>query len=324
VVILNFPRNGTSSQIPDQVASVDIDFAVTDDIEIASVILRLNGSEIASYTEFLDYRIVREVFTFDQVTNGDHELEVIAEDLAGNVTTEAVRFSKVAPYETKYRGEMLYIPFEGEYLDKVSQTTPTIIGSPGYAGEGKVGDSYMGAENAYLSFPTDDFSSGQEFSAVFWMKLNAVPDRAGILVASAVDEANPGSPNNRNFGFRFFREDAQGLQRFKLNVGSGSTDSWWDGGNNADVDPTTGEWVHFAISIDQESAAVYIDGNVVSDGSFAGIDWTGVEQFSVMSGDPNFTGWSHFSDESFMDELRFFNVALTQSEIQEIISDESK
>jgi hypothetical protein len=49
-----------------------------------------------------------------------------------------------------------------------------------------------------------------------------------------------------------------------------------------------------------------------------------VEQFSIMSGDPNFTGWSHFSDESFMDELRFFNVALTQSEIQEIISDESK
>lgn len=321
-VTINYPKEGTEIKVFEQVTTIDIDFEVVDDIEVASVTLSLNGSEIASYTEFLDYRIVRQVYSYDQLTDGEHTLEISAVDMEGNSTSESVTFDKVPPYVPQYRGEMLYMPFETDYIDLVSVTYPTVVGSPGFAGEGLVGDSYAGAENAYLTIPTDDFVSSSEFSASMWLKINATPDRAGILVASAPDDANPGSPNNRLFGFRFFRENAGGMQRFKLNIGDGEAETWFDGDVDADVDPTTGAWVHLAFSIEADYATVYIDGNVVKEGSFPGIDWTGVESFSIMSGEPNFTGWNHFSDQSFLDELRMFNVALTQSEIQQIIVDD--
>ena len=42
-----------------------------------------------------------------------------------------------------------------------------------------------------------------------------------------------------------------------------------------------------------------------------------------MSGAPNFTGWGHLSDQSFMDELRLFNKALSQEEVQTILEETS-
>ncbi|HOI50435.1 MAG TPA: LamG domain-containing protein, partial [Prolixibacteraceae bacterium] len=161
-----------------------------------------------------------------------------------------------------------------------------------------------------------------QFSAVFWMKINATPDRAGILVVGPPDEANPNEPNNRTSGFRFFRENAAGKQRFKLNAGDGTADTWFDGQAAADVDPTTGAWVHMAFTISGSECVVYIDGEVVKQGSFPGISWTGCDIMSIMSGAPRFTGWSHLSDLSLMDELRIFNKALTQAEIKTIINAE--
>src|SRR5690606_19901438 len=110
---------------------------------------------------------------------------------------------------------------------------------------------------------------------------------------------------------------------FKLNVGNGTADVWFDGGANADVDPTVDQWNHFAFTISGTECKVYINGTVVSEGAFAGVDWTGCDVLSIMSGAPRFMEWGHLSDESFMDELRIFNKALTQAEIQTIIDDEN-
>ena len=42
-----------------------------------------------------------------------------------------------------------------------------------------------------------------------------------------------------------------------------------------------------------------------------------------MSGAPTFAYWNHLSDLSLMDELRIFNTALTQAEVQAIYNDEN-
>ena len=215
-------------------------------------------------------------------------------------------------------GETLYMPFNGSNEDIISNTEATVVGTPGFAGEGVSGDSYEGAADSYLTFPAAGLT-GDEFSAAFWLKINAVPDRAGILVMGPPDPNLPATPNNRTEGFRFFREDASGKQRFKLNVGDGTADTWFDGGAAADVDPTTDEWVHFAFTISPTEAVVYIDGVVVSQGASTGIGWDGVDILSIMSGAPRFTEWGHLSDPSFMDELHLFNKALTQAEVQAII-----
>jgi hypothetical protein len=221
----------------------------------------------------------------------------------------------------RYNGQTLYMPFDGNYKDVVSSADATVVGSPGFAGEAVIGsDSYEGAADSYLTFPTSGLQ-GDEFSAAFWLKVNAMPDRGGVLVMGPPDPNLPATPNNRTAGFRFFRENASGMQRFKLNVGTGTSDTWFDGGAAADVDPTTDEWVHFAFTISQTEAVVYINGQVVSQGPLAGVSWEGCDILSIMSGAPRFTEWGHLSDESFMDELHLFNRALTQGQVQAIMDD---
>ena len=115
-----------------------------------------------------------------------------------------------------------------------------------------------------------------------------------------------------------FREDAGGNQILKLNIGYDG-DRWFDGGVRSAL--PLDEWAHVAISIGLTQAAVYINGQVVSQGAFPGLDWTGTDLVSIMSGAPRFTEWGHLADLSFMDELRFYNKALTQEEIQSAMAD---
>lgn len=323
-VTVNYPAEGTEIQLPEVVSSINIDFEVTDDIEIGSVKVLYDGSEIASYSDFKDYRrLVVDTLKYTNVVDGAHTISVVATDLENKITTVDVNFEKVPPYVPKYPGEVLYLPFEGDYMNMVNFQNATIVGTPGFSTEHLGGlKSYKGASGSYLTFPTNGLQSN-EFTAIFWMKINAVPDRAGILVMGPEDAANPTAQNVRTSGFRFFRENAGGKQRFKLNAGNGTADSWFDGGAAADVDPTIDQWVHFAFTITPTDAKVYIDGQIVKEGAFTGIDWTGCDVLSIMSGAPRFSGWNHLSDESLMDELRIFSRALPQEEIQSIITEES-
>ncbi len=323
VVTIDFPVAGTKIELPEEVSSVNIQFEVSDDIEVGTIEVMYDDTEIGSFNSFIDYRRTIKSLVYDNVTYGNHTVTVTATDLDGKSTTASVDFEKAPPYIPKYDGEIFYLPFDGEYMDMISFKTANVVGTPGFANESVVGPkSYQGATDSYLTFPTEGLQN-QEFSAIFWMKVNAVPDRAGILVMGPVDEENPDAMNNRTGGFRFFRENAGGKQRFKLNVGTGDGETWIDGGSAADVDPTIDEWVHFAFTISPTKAVVYIDGQVVKEGDFAGIDWTGCDLLSIMSGVPRFEGWDHTSDLSLMDELRIFNKTLTQEEIQNIITEES-
>ncbi len=323
-VTVAFPAEGTQIQLPETVSSIHIRFEATDDIELGKVEVLYDGANIATYTEFIDYRrLVVDDLVYDQVVDGTHTIAIKAIDLDNKTTTVEIHIEKIPPYIPKYPGEVLYMPFEGDFMNMVTFEVPTVIGNPGFANDAMGGlTSYQGAPESYLTFPADGLQSN-ELTALFWMKINAVPDRAGILVMGPEDEANPTAQNNRKSGFRFFRENAGGKQRFKLNAGNGTADTWFDGGEAATVDQSIDEWRHFAFTISGTECVVYIDGEVVKEGAFTGIDWTGCDVLSIMSGAPRFSGWNHLSDESLMDELRMFNYALSQEEIQNIITEES-
>ena len=323
-VTVNFPQEGTTIKVLETVTSITIDFEVTDDIEVAKVDVNLDGKKIGSFSSFKDYRrVLVDDLIYDKLTDGAHVLTVTAIDLDGKTTTVTINFAKEPAYVPLYAGETLYMPFDGDYFDLVGLRPAEKIGDPGFAGDGFVGlNAYAGATDAHLSFSTDGLLN-DEFTAVFWYKVNADPDRAGVLVIGPPDEANPGAPNNRTSGFRFFRENAGGNQRFKLNVGRGDGDSWFDGGAAADI-PADAGWTHMAFSISGTQATVYINGNIVSQGDLAGgVDWTGCDILSIMSGAPRFIGWNHRSDNSYMDELRLFNRTLSQGEIQNIMTTEA-
>lgn len=325
-VAILFPAEGTQIRVAEDITSLEIRFTAEDDIEVQTVEISLDGTQIASFSDFIDYRKVIDEYLYDNLTNGEHVLTVTATDMEGKATTESVTFEKVEPYRPVYDGEIFYMPFDGEFLELVSITSPTVVGDPGFAGVSVEGlNAYAGAEGAYLTLPTDILNLGTELSAVFWLNINDTPDRAGILVVGPPDEANPDAMNNRNEGFRFFRElGADGKQRFKLNVGTGSGEVWVDANTDADVEPNTGEWMHMAFTISATEAKLYIGGQLIKEVAIDGVSWEGTDILSIMSGAPRFTGWGHFSDQSYMDELRIFNKALTQEEIQQIINDESQ
>jgi hypothetical protein len=239
-------------------------------------------------------------------------------EIQGIIATESGNASGYVP---EFEGETFYMPFDGDNKELFSNADATVTGATGFAGESAGGtDAFAGGADSYLTLPATGLTTA-EFSATFWYKVNADPDRAGILVIGPPDTENAGYPDVQNLrtnGFRFFREGSADNQVFKLNVGTGDGESWFDGGASASLDPATADWVHMAFTISGSSATVYFDGEVVSQGDLAGIDWTGCDLISIASGTPRFTEWGHLSDLSYIDELRFFDKALSQEEVQNV------
>lgn len=307
VVNIISPTEGTTIKVFENVTSFDVKIEVTDDIEISNISILLDNSEIMSYSSFMDYRRALEEFTYSNLVDGEHVLKVVATDTEGKSTTKTVNFSKEPPYTPLFDGEVLYMPFDGDYRDLIGFEIADQVGSPGFAGTSYAGsNAYKGATDSYLNFPSEGLQNN-EFSAAFWYKANGSPDRAGILVAG--DDAT-----DRKQGFRLFREGSTTSQRIKLNVGTGAGESWNDGGL---IDVTADEWVHVAFTISQTETKIYFNGIEVNSATLsAPIDWTGVGPLTIGSGGPTFSYWNHKSDNSAFDELRVFNKALSQAEIQ--------
>ena len=311
IVKIISPVEGSTIKVFETVTSFDVKIEVTDDIEISTISVLLDGSEIKNYNNFIDYRRALEGFTYDNLVDGNHKLTVMATDIEGKTTSSEVNFSKEPPYTPLFDGEVLYMPFDGDYRDLISFNIADQIGSPGFAGSGYAGsNAYKGTADSYIELPAGNLLTN-EFSGAFWYKVDSTPDRAGILVVG--DDAT-----DRKQGFRLFREGNATSQRIKLNVGTGTGESWNDGGV---IDVTAGEWVHIAFTISQTETKIYFNGvEQLTANLTAPIDWTGCEKITIGSGGDTFSYWNHKSDYSALDELRFFNKALSQSDIQIMIN----
>lgn len=310
------PANGLEIQVPEPVTSTTIEFKVEDDIELGTISVMLDGVEIASYNQFVDYRIAKEQFVYDNITTGDHILSITATDLVGNVSTSTVNFTKSPPYTPIFAGEQFYMPFDGDFTELVSVMPAGEVGNPDFGGSAYAGsNSYKAGTDNYLTFPVSELTLGNNFSGAFWYKVNATPDRSGILTIGA-------SAENRNQGLRLFREGNGTAQRIKLNVGTGASDSWNDGG---EINVAAGEWVHVVFTISETQTKIYLNGMEVNTGTLgAPIDWTGTSQLVIGAGGPTFSYWDHKSDSSLMDELRLFDKTLSQSEITSMIAQGSQ
>jgi hypothetical protein len=315
VVKINYPLEGAAIKVFEDPASIDIEIEIHDDHVVSEISVSLNGTEIANLSSFSNPRNIIETITYDGLVNGEYVLSVTSTDIDGTSTTAEVNFTKEPPYTPTFDGEILYMPFDGDYRDQVNGSLATQVGTPGFSGSGYASaNAYKGTPSSYITMPTEGLLN-PEFSAVFWIKTNPIPDRAGILTISPMDTSNPTNQNNRSSGCRLFRENVGGNQVLKLNIGS-SGDNWFDGGVTAAL--PLGQWAHVAISIGAAEAAVYINGQLVSGHGFPGLDWTGCDLLSIGSGAPRFVEWGHLSEESPIDELRIFNKALSEGEVQDM------
>jgi len=312
VVTIISPTEGSEITGLELIVPITIKFKVEDDIEVGSVVVNLDGVQIASYDTFLDYRIANEEYTYDSLVSGEHVLTVTGTDLVGNVTTATVNFSKAPPYEALFAGEVFFMPFDGNYTELLSITDATEVGTPEFSSDHFAGiNAFKATEDSYLTFPVENMF-GSNMSGAFWYKVNGAPDRSGILTVGN------DIPENRNQGFRLFREGSATEQRIKLNIGTGDGDHWNDGGV---IDVTAGEWVHVAFTISPTETVIYLNGLPVNTTIPSGsIDWSGCTDITIGAGGETFSYWGHESDDSLMDELRLFNTTLSQDDVQNMIN----
>ena len=214
-------------------------------------------------------------------------------------------------------GQIFYMDFEDDYQDYQSLNEATVIVSPTFA-KGKVGNAYAGAENSYLTFGTAamaaPLSSNMTFS--FWYKVNGDVERAGLLVIAPKTEGAPADQqNNRTAGIIIFRESSAPMQRVKAIIGNGEFDSWLDGDDKANIDPSKDTWKFITLVLTSENTTFYIDAEEVASSDNA-VSWKGCDIMSIGSGSPRFNEWGHKSDNSLIDELRIYNKAMTAAEVK--------
>jgi hypothetical protein len=313
-VVINYPVEGKPFVSPDSLATITFKVLATDDVELKSVVLILDGTEIASFTSFMDYRRLDLKYEYDNMLAGDHVLTVNVLDLTDKAATTTVNFSKItAPPYTPLAGEVLYFPLDGFNLELISGTEINFVGAPGYA-EGQVNDCYQGATDSYMTYSSAGLTTGKEFSVAFWYKINAIPDRAGIIAISQPTDIN--ATDVRFYGFRMFREISGADQNVGVNFGDGTAEVWLNPFVKLAPDA---DWVHIAISIATDTARAYINGVPAPLNpkiATTGMSWTGCDGLTVASGMPNFIYWLHFSDLSLYDEMHFFNRAISAEEVQ--------
>lgn len=210
-------------------------------------------------------------------------------------------------------GEKLYVPFENKYLINQVSGAPAVKVGNTTLGTPKNGEySFQGAENSYINYPLAGMYSEAGISFAFWYKVNATPDRAGIIT---INDNNDDSDDNRKQGLRIFREASGAKQRIKLNIGISSGESWNDGGLLA-VD---GNWVHVVVTISKTQSKIYFNGVLQNTATYSTpFDFSTSNKITVGSGAPSFAYWNHKSDLSLMDDLKIFNKELSQSEIDAI------
>ena len=322
-VTINYPFEGKVIQVKEDVTSINIQLKATDDIELASVVVNMDGTDLTTFTSFLDYRIAIEQYLYTNLTNGNHILKVTATDKSGKSTASSVNFSKTAPYNAKYDGEVFYMPFDGDFMEEISLTLPTVIGNPSFAA-GQKGKAYAGATGAYLSYPTAGIVGSNGFSVVLWYQINNVaPNLAGIFTISP-----PSSGGDRTKGFRLMREGGTTSQNIWSNFGNGTDEFWFNPFYTVSTPITSppanaAGWWQIAVSVSPTHVSFYINGVSVKESDYAGpIDWTSCSQISIASGSPNTDYWGHLSDNSMIDELRIFNKAISATEVQTIYNDQ--
>jgi hypothetical protein len=307
---ITFPVAGKPVVSPDAITTITIKFLATDDVELKSVTINLDGTDLTTMTSFKDYMRADVKYVYNNLNEGLHTLTVTVTDKTDKTVSGSVNFNKItAPVYEPMNGEVLYFPLDGYVLDLISGNAAAVVGTPGFA-TGKVNDAYAGAADSYLTYPTTGVL-GTEFSVAFWYKINADPQRGGILAISPEGDS-------RTVGLRMFRENSGTLQNIGLNFGIGTVEVWM---NPFVQVPTDQDWTHIAISISTTHAAIYVNGGIALEQDIeAKIDWTGCNSISIASGAPNFTYWEHFSDLSLYDEMHFFTRAITVEEVQSLFT----
>jgi Concanavalin A-like lectin/glucanases superfamily len=336
-ISLNYPFEGAKIQVREEIAPINIQFESTDDIELASITLNLDGSKLVELTDFKDYRRVISSFKYNNVTNGSHVLNAIAKDKNGKTASVSVNFQKVEPYKAKYPGEIVYMPFDGDYLELLTLKEGTKGGNPTFV-NGKLGKAvHLNAiEKSYVLFPGDTLAKSSNFSLSFFVNPEFVDKDGDGGIDGILGLVNLSNTGGFWGNLDFFVENGSNPAKSKMVVhvvNNELTETWFTELNN--VPNFFGNWAHHVVTYDdtKHEFNYYIDSILKYTRS---ADWTDALTFknsgSMVFGCVHFqtnpsltTGsgsqpWASYLTGG-LDEIRIFNRALSQADVLQIFND---
>ena len=334
-VEIESPNQLVTIPFTEEEASVNLEFTVSDDIELQTVNVSLDGTEIASVSEFVDYRVFIETLRTESLSLGEHVLEITATDINGKTTNEVYNFEITNEY-IPLDGEVFYMPFEGEsFLELISGNTATASGDVSFV-EGAEFDAahFDGSAQSYLLFePSDDITGATSFSVSFWSNVEFVDEDDDGGIDGVIGLVNLSNINNFWGNIDIFIENGSGPVEgadMRIHVTNDDSETWITNAN--DVQGVFDSWAHHVVTYSNadKEFKYYINGDLIvttpasweDDLNFtnSGPMVMGTVQFQT---DPSLTSAADNQDwagylTGELDEIRIFNKALGQVEIVDL------
>lgn len=314
-----------------------INFTVSDDIELANVVVNFNGENVGSFNTFIDYRNLDGTVTIEALGVGNHSVSITATDLSGKESSSTIDFLLTNEY-FPLAGEIFYMPFEeGEFEDIISETSATPSGDPGFV-EGVFGSAveFNAQNSSYLIFPANEEIAGlSNFTISFWTFVDFIDEDENGGIDGILGLVNLSHSNNFWGNIDLFIENNSNPTdgaRMRLHFANDGVDTWiTDVENQPNI---FGRWSYHVVVYNDEtkSFAYYINGEQRTSATAA---WDadlafqdaervimGCVQFQTDPSSTSATGaqpWASYLTGE-LDEVKIFNRVLSEGEIQALFN----
>ena len=316
-------------------------FSGSDDIELKSIDIALDGTQLTSITSFKDYRSYTGTFEYKDLPIGNHNFVVTTTDLTGKTTSESFAFTVTNTYQPIFPSEVFFVPFDFPSTDPLKIASDLVLNTPAIANSatttaGISGNAMQGGGLNYVTYtkPNNWISTSQSFSISFWFKLNGQTKNNNGGNGPEYIFSIPTSNGHWSGGqaLLFFETNATGTQiKFPV-VAADMTDTWfvWEGGN-AIPGIADNTWRHCALVYDAGTSKMTLYINGVANGITAQWGTHGninmseatATAFRIGAGPKDVNNdaaddWLRSTWKGGLDQFRLFNTALTADEVKSI------
>jgi len=338
-VVISFPSGDITIPFRDESTDVEFRFRASDDIELQSLNISLDGNQLQTYNDFVDYRSTQASFLVEGLEIGEYTFLAEATDLAGKTSQQTITFEISNTY-TPQEGEVFYMPFEGNELrDLISEELGSSSGSiqfnNGVTGEAVTLD---GSESSYLTFPSNPQISGVEsFTLSYWTRVEFVDEDENGGIDGVIGFVSLSNTSRFWGNINTYMENgsspANGAN-LRVQITNGSDEVFLT--NIPDEPNIFGQWSHHVIMYNNSDKTIkyYINGVEKSsiDASWdtdlefqdSGQLVMGCLHFMTDPSSTSATGpqtWASYLTGE-LDEIRIFEKALSASEVETLYNSE--
>lgn len=224
-----------------------------------------------------------------------------------------------------------HFPFDGNYTDVVSNTSGTNTGTT--FANGLKGQAMKGAKNGYVLFdPTTSILGLKSFTLTYWVNSQSTTTAGGIIGLVGLSQKNGFWGNIETF-FENGGTTTDGI--FKAHIQNDKKDTWV---TKEGIVNLYNSWTHIALSYNATSStfAIYVNGSKTATStvaSFGDLKWSnpgkmvfGTVQFQTtpsLTTEAGTQDWASYLT-GMLDEVRIYNVALPDSDLDALVKLESR